>query len=406
MDDPTPAPTPNPNTVTASPAVAPPVSQPTCNVPEHTRTIELQAAEIAHLKQELAAQNETMARLQQDMQALNQKYVGEIDNVARVQYEKDLVEHELEELSSRLFEEANAMVAQERREKWALEQELRLTQERLQDEQTQLGELRERMHSEKEESSPPVARAKLDLQLLMNTNQAKRASSAHHRMRTSATAAALSSPRVNSMPPPASAKREKPPLSVDQVQLEAFREFVLSGGKKKMHQFAYMKHCQAEDIDPCLRFGPHSRLSIKKLHDFISRQPCFIEQLDDSATVSHNAVPASARPLWERFQHTTEDVLRCTACGRPDTVEPRLLTYRFRLDETEEWCPIDQYCRDRLVAVCEFYVFIRNITKGFYTDRSIDDLYAENIRLRLQMFYSRYVLCWSKKMWQLRLTYV
>ncbi|KAI8149296.1 hypothetical protein BJV82DRAFT_587411 [Fennellomyces sp. T-0311] len=349
-----------------------------------------QAQVIEELRTQLQAKDEAMERLQQDMHTLNQKYVAGIERVADVQYEKALVEHELEELSTRLFEEANGMVAQEKRERFLVEQQLQQTVEHLAAEQSQLQELRERITQLQADhpKDPHVARARHDLQQLHNS---KRASANNHNLYR---VKRHNEQRATSMPPLPSNAEAKQPMSIDQVQLEAFREFVRSSPDapfKKLFQFVYMKVCQTEDVEPCLRFGPHSRLSTKKMNEFLSRQPCFIEQLDEASqkTLSiHTNVPASvmSRPLWERFSSNHPSQC-CSACGRP--ADQQALAYRFRLDEMDDWAPIDQYCRDRLVAVCEFYVFIRNIQKGFYADRDIDDLYTENIRLRLQMFYSR-----------------
>jgi hypothetical protein len=215
------------------------------------------------------------------------------------------------------------------------------------------------------------------------------------------------------MPPPPSTRHTVSP-TIDQVQLEAFQQFVHAASTvplKKLYQFAYMKYCQLEDVEPCLRFGPHSRLSVKKMMDYLLQQPCFIQQMTHEPTTAASqpsmttVIPSSVaqRPqLWDRWSKsasTNNDTtpsskkvqavaIGCAACGR--SRHPTLDTYyQFKMDEKDDWLPMDQYCRDRLVAVCEFFVFIRNIHLRLYANRAIDDLYTENIRLRLQMFYSR-----------------
>lgn len=366
------------------------------NCKQCQRSLANSTAEIERLKRELEEKDAAMERMQQDMHTLNQKYVAEINRVAEVQHEKDMVEHELEELSCRLFEQANGMVAAEKREKWLLEQQLQQAEEHLRAEKSQLQELRERMmKDEQHEDAQVIVRARKDLQQL----HIKRASATNlYRRKTTTNTVAQKKQqqqqsRITSMPPPPpSAPVTQKTMTIDEIQLEAFQEFVQSSRSKKLNQFAYMKHCLAEDVEPCLRFGPHSRLSVKKLNEYLSRQPCFIEQhQQDSVPTGTTYSSAAARPLWERFSsnhhHHHQQQPVCVACGRSSEHSP--LNYRFRVDEMDEWAPIDQYCRDRLVAVCEFYVFIRNIQHGLYSDRAIDDLYAENICLRLQMFYSR-----------------
>ncbi|KAL9553102.1 hypothetical protein MBANPS3_003445 [Mucor bainieri] len=387
---------------------------------------------ILSLRQELNTKNHQLQRMELDLQTLNQKYVAEIERVGNVQHEKDMVEHELEELSRKLFEEANAMVAIEKRARWQVENELRQTQEHLLAEQTQLHELRLKLttaddetasiehHVAKKKKSCSNMRAQMDLQELHGL---KRASANHALKYTQQQQQQHQEQRTISMPPTPSTSNhaiKKEPSTLDGVQLQLFQEYTIASSKqllspKKLNQTPFMKHCLSEDIEPCLRFGPQSKLSIKKMIDYLSRQPCFIEHVTSfnvNATPPAAAVPPPApiqqsKPLWGRFTSSSSSPSTststsnrnniivsnaCSACARPadpGNSQSVLLNYRFRLDENENWLPIDQYCRDRLVAVCEFFVFIRNIQMGLYSDRSIEDLYTENIRLRLQMFYSR-----------------
>ncbi|KAI8636278.1 hypothetical protein BD408DRAFT_487003 [Parasitella parasitica] len=379
---------------------------------------------ILSLKQELNAKNHQLQRLELDIQTLNQKYVAEIERVGNVQHEKDMVEHELEDLSRKLFEEANAMVAIEKRARWQVENELKQTQEHLLAEQTQLHELRlklttaddetvdlQQYQSRMKKKSCSNMRAQLDLEELHGLNR----DSANHVIKhekedPSQQQQQQQQPRTISMPPTPSTSNhtiKKEGSALDSAQLQVFCDYTIAASKqslsvKKLNQTQFMKHCLSEDIEPCLRFGPQSKLSIKKMIDYLSRQPCFIEHI---TSFNMNATPPimpvqaqQSKPIWERFSSnssTTRNIVvsnACSACGRtadPGNSKSVLLNYRFKLDENENWLPIDQYCRDRLVAVCEFFVFIRNIQMGLYSDRTIEDLYTENIRLRLQMFYSR-----------------
>ncbi|KAI9312606.1 hypothetical protein BX666DRAFT_1984826 [Dichotomocladium elegans] len=292
--------------------------------------------EVTQLRGQLAIQQETIRRLKMDMEALNMKYVAEIEHAAETLYEKDRVEQELEELSCRLFEQANEMVAQEKREKRMLERQLIMFQE-------------------------------------------------HH------------------LPP------------INDQQLDVFRSFVsaiTSGGnsspttdlRRMAHQHAFLKIALEQDVEPCLK-RYSGRLSRRLMDHLVRQQPCTIERAN---TVSlhhrhHLGSPAATHPssssssLWDRFLSSTTTATSatstasatshggCSACGQNN--EP--LLYRFKLDVNEEWQYMDQHCRDRLVAVCEFYAFLRNIQLGLYADHSLHDMYQENVRLRLQMFYAR-----------------
>lgn len=279
--------------------------------------------EVSQLRAQLAAQSQLIEQLQRDMQELNTKYVAEIERAADTLHQKDVIEKELEELSCHLFEQANAMVAQERREKWELEHQLLM--------------LRDRFH--------PIVHDRH-----INAFQ----SFLHH--------------------------QQQLPL-------------------KRLGQCEFLKTCIEQDIEPCL-IGKFGNRWSKRLTEHLLWQPCYIEKATAPLQYnqSHSMSRSSSSPgstLWDRFlpssssmhNHTNNNA-RCAACGQ--TSDP--LLYRFRLESEQAWLYIDQHCRDRLVAVCEFYSFIRKVHLGLFSRRSIHDLYHENVRLRLQMFYARYYI--------------
>ncbi|KAI9484693.1 hypothetical protein BDB00DRAFT_853906 [Zychaea mexicana] len=370
--------------------------------------------------------------LQSDMEMLNDKYVDEIERVAEIQHSKDMVENELEDLSRRLFEEANGMVANEKREKHNLEiaqkhleKQLTETQERLAAEQMQLKELRLKMEEMAQEQQ----------QQLQLQQQRQSSSSVATSARNSLTAADAESTYSNQTDPEHRAARDlaailpsnnnnnnssndnisnnsnthivtpSPPLSsipstVDQMLLNEFEEFVKFSASvplKKLQTISFLKFCQAEDVEPCLRFGANARLSARKIAEAIVMNTCFIEETPPGFAEEQAQRPpdmplrisASKVLLWERISNggnTQNFIGACQACGRQDQYP---LPYRFRTSYFDDWACIDRFCRDRLVAVCEFYVFIRNVRQGYYSSRSVHDLYREAMRLRLQMFYAR-----------------
>lgn len=191
---------------------------------------------------------------------------------------------------------------------------------------------------------------------------------------------------------------------LNHIQWTMFEQFVIhapTAPLKKLGDLPYLQTCQIEDIEPCLRFGPRSRLSTKKMIEHLLQQSCFIQHLDidisstqDTALAPLNAAstPAAApSSLWERFYgkrpSSIDSPTNCAACGQSNDNCHDF--YQFKMHENDDWKPIDQHCRSRLVAVCEFFVFIRNIHLQLYSHRTVNDLYWENIRLRLQMFHSR-----------------
>ncbi|KAL7308045.1 hypothetical protein PS15m_012222 [Mucor circinelloides] len=328
---------------------------------------------------ELDDQTANFQALQNDMELLNDKYVDEIERVAEIQHSKDMVESELEDLSRRLFEEANGMVANEKREKYNLEvaqkhleNQLQETRDRLGAEQMQLKELRKRME---------------DMMEIEKTVMEVPKTPDHIKDITS-----LLAERMNLL--------DQKNAHIDTLMLDEFQEFVKTGtavSLKKIHTIPFMKNCLEEDVEACLRFGPNSRLSARKMNEAIVLNTCFIEESPQGFAEEQAKRAISELPLkisgaksmmWERFSSNNQTTVfsGCQACGRNDGTA---LPYRFRISYFDDWACIDRFCRDRLVAVCEFYVLIRNIRQGLYSNRSIPDLYHEAMRLRLQMFYAR-----------------
>ncbi|KAI9474853.1 hypothetical protein BDB00DRAFT_860113 [Zychaea mexicana] len=376
------------------------------------KLIELQALKETN-EQRLEHTTQQLESLRRDMQVLNDKYVDEIERVGEIQHAKALVENELEELSQRLFEEANGMVASEKREKFNLQEAYKHlqekfdeTRERLAAEEMQLKELREKMQEGEEQQRS----------LSINGSSDERMSSIGGGGGGDSTilspasddpegTAAYDLAEMFRRQLQISTTHRLPPDGTDTMLVENFSEYVIASPNialKKLYTLPFLKYCLAEDIEPCLRFGPNSRLSARKLIDAITLNACFIEDTPPGFVqaqakkhfISETPLKISALKLsmWERFSSDDSGVFQgCQACGRLESPLP----YRFRISYLDDWACIDRYCRDRLVAVCEFFVFIRNIRQGYYNRRTIPDLYHESIRLRLQMFYARMgVLPW------------
>ncbi|KAF9999515.1 Guanine nucleotide exchange factor (GEF) which may activate RAB8A and RAB8B [Entomortierella chlamydospora] len=349
---------------------------------------------VQDLEGALAAKTDDYINVQRDITILNNKYVDEIEKVAEMQHAKEMVENELEELSRTLFEEANGMVASEARARHQLELarkhlelELKDAQERLATETSQLRELKTKMEAMME-SSP----------------QSKRSSVNPVDRRSVGSVDLAQLFGLSKVPDPAPQEPETE-IAIDAHLIREFKEFVTLSSTvrlSKIHSLPFMRHCQDEDVEPCLRFGSNSRVSAKKLTDGICSNTCYIEEATQEQVKEYERMvqaaqqpPSPARNsmsnknmLWERLQ--TQYAMYqapkggCQACGRQGS-----LSHRYRIATSDEWSFIDRFCRDRLVAVCEFYIFIRNIRSGLYANRSIEDLYSECLRLRLQMFYAR-----------------
>lgn len=396
-------------------------------IQEQTNDISQLQTSVRQVEKQLNVKTEAFLALQSDMEMLNDKYVDEIERVAEIQHSKDMVENELEDLSRRLFEEANGMVANEKREKHNLEvaqkhleNQLAETRERLAAEQMQLQELRLKMEAmqdfdnEQHHHHHTLSNGNSTFINGNDTNGSNRNSDISLSMNGSINGDGADVRGMKDLaglfPDHTTDHHQQqqqdmdPWPGLDTMLLDEFADFVklrTSVPLKKLHNIPFMKHCQLEDVDPCLRFGAHSRLSARKVNDAIVMNTCFIEEAPAGFAEEQSKRPVDAplkisagkSMIWERFSSSSSNnqagvFAGCQACGRSNDAVSSL-PYRFRISYFDDWACIDRYCRDRLVAVCEFYVFIRNVRQGYYNSRTTTDLYQEAMRLRLQMFYAR-----------------
>ncbi|CEP15154.1 hypothetical protein [Parasitella parasitica] len=340
---------------------------------------------------QLQKTKEQYANVKKDLSVLQQKYETEKKEADEVKRAKASVENELEELSQKLFEEANGMVATEKRAKHLLEiqyqrlkQELESCKHQMEAEELQLKELKSKMGDMEEQH-------KREHRLSNNGSCISTADEEDDSQEKRA-----SRDMANLFHHPEEIIDEDP---TDPLILNEFKEFVESGESipiRKIHSMPYMKNSLTDDVEPCLRFGPNSRLSARKLYEAILLNTCFIEEspygfAQDQAKRPYDVplrISAAKNLIWERLSTPTAapPFAGCQACGRSSKSD---LPYRFRISMLDDWACIDRYCRDRLVSVCEFYMFIRNVRQGYYNGRTIPDLYRESTRLKLQMFYAR-----------------
>ncbi|KAI8636331.1 hypothetical protein BD408DRAFT_318242, partial [Parasitella parasitica] len=251
-------------------------------------------------------QSQEIQELRQDLVQLNQKYVDQIERVQTAEQAKYQVESELEDLSLRLFEQANHMVSDEKKARFdaekrisKLERELTAVYEELGNERAQLNELRVKLHKESTHGCHGVP-----------------------------TAAYL-----------------------DNGWLNLFKRFLTLAPEtplEQIHKLPFLKQCLELDIEPCLRLGGHNakggQLSMRRVLDVILHQPCFIES-ETAKRYSHD----DRMPLSSAASPPPPPLTVCYGCG----MELEAPLFRFRLKEQDpEYFTIDQPCRDRLVAVC------------------------------------------------------
>ncbi|EPB81501.1 hypothetical protein HMPREF1544_11794 [Mucor circinelloides 1006PhL] len=377
-------------------------------------TLQLQRTTLRHEKDELASKTLQLEKtltekqqsiettclgiqsLQHDLKVLEVKCKEETSQVINIQQSKENVKKELEDLTVKLFEEANSMITIEKAEQQVirarndqLQQELEEAQSLLKNASIELTQIRNKMedsshvYSVDEQPQPPQS---------PNSTQIEDCNTlAESNVIDTYTRAQVETILMHGLD-----------LGLymdtleDQSALEDLNDFIQLVHKtplRKLHSLKYMRYCIRDDIEPCLRFGPNPKMSSKKIMDAILVKTCFVEECPEgfvTEQATRQLKEEASATLWERF--TTSSVfLGCQACGRDvhKSARQEELKYRFRISYFDEWACIDRYCRDRLQAVIEFYLFIRHLRAGVYKHRSLHELYQQSVRLRLQMFLAR-----------------
>lgn len=349
-------------------------------------TCELLETTMIESRELIVSTTQGIDSLQHDLKVLKSKCKEESSQVTKIQESKENIEKELEELSNRLSEEAESMIVIEKQAQailstrnLALETELKVAENKLFEASSQLKLIRNKMGQQDD-----LINHTLDEQPQQQQEEESNVIDTYTR-------AQVETILMHGL---------DMGLHMDTLEddgaLMDFNDFLTALYKsplRKIHSLKYMRYCVRDDIDPCLRFGPHPRLTSKKIMDAILVKSCFIEECPPGF-VTEQAIrqlkEEASATLWERF--TTSTVfLGCQACGRNMDKQSRvdLLKYRFRVSYFDEWACIDRYCRDRLLAVIEFYLFIRHLRAGAYKHRSVHELYQQSMRLKLQMFLTR-----------------
>ncbi|KAG4090930.1 hypothetical protein H8356DRAFT_1711380 [Neocallimastix lanati (nom. inval.)] len=328
-------------------------------------------------------------------------------NAESLKKEKQTVQDEVEDLTKSLFEEANKLVADEARKRHKVEKINKIITGKLKDSQYQLDTQNQQL-SELRKKMEEINFENITNKKMMEDNR---------RM------AVIS--RISDEEQLAYEAN-----NIDTFLLAEFKDFISSAFNvrmSKLHSIPYMKNCLEDDIMPCLRFGSNPKISWKRLTEEIATNSLLLQEispnskpsspemnrpdrsssisvgnLSNTSNSSSNSVQNNRSSMWSRLSVQAgfgsgiiyDQVINgCQACGRPNT-HSNPIRFQFRIEKYNKngensWSPLCSVCRDRIVACCEFYNFIRHIRQGLYTNRGIAELYYENIRLKRQMFYAR-----------------
>ncbi|KAJ1554065.1 rab guanine nucleotide exchange factor S2 [Nowakowskiella sp. JEL0078] len=355
-----------------------------------------------------------------DLHNMGEKLMDAVEARAELQASKEAVQDELEDLTKLLFEEANNLVAKEARLRYEhekreknLEKQLIDTNHQLKMEQEQLKELRSKLEHQQLLRVENANGTNLNNEDNFNY---KALELKHHKSQENML--------MNLQD------------TIDPLLLTDFENFLQQASIvkiSKIHSLPFMKNALEDDLEPCLRFGGNPKTSSTKLIDAIVRNSCFVEELTPTQIAAMQAQRAGApsntsvqipispyeyqlkkessdmdtwgtklpptfalfnKTVMERFTRwgTSTPVVTstlnpgCSTCGRLG-----LCRYQFRVSDQKDdiCCPMCTHCRDRLVAVCEFYNFVRHVRQGLYASRIVGELFVEVMALKRKMFYAR-----------------
>lgn len=375
------------------------------------------------LKKQIQELQNALIEKDNTIHELQGKLDNEIENSKVYRKEKKTVQDELEELTKSLFEEANKLVADEARKRHQVEKLNKAVSNKLKDSQFQL---------EAETQQLKELRAKMEEMNQENEKNQKIMEETNKRM---SIISELSDDSIYDVE------------TIDTYLLAEFKDFISSAinvRMSKLHNIPYMRNCLEDDIMPCLRFSSDPKISWKRLTEEIAANSLLLQEIshqdsrspsppsnantdyinslnastpsssmsnlnNTSSSNSLNTKPTSTSSqqnnrssMWVRLSMQAgfgsgvifDPVFNgCQACGRPNS-QSSPIRFQFRIDKSEKsehptWSPLCAVCRDRIVACCEFYNFIRHIRQGLYTNRGIAELYYESVRLKRQMFYAR-----------------
>jgi len=181
----------------------------------------------------------------------------------------------------------------------------------------------------------------------------------------------------------ASVAQEQPPVRVESEQLSSSREDQsnklqinpiyleeLSVWKQKPEttsETSFLRRIYSEDILPCLDFSDE-----KTNRNILASIECNSVCIEEIASI-----------YWK-----IDDKLQI--CGLSNI--PSVCQYKIKLNENSSWILISKLSRNRIIAVCDFFAYLRYIKDGL-VKCEIHSIYRNIINLRKNMSLSRLGVC-------------
>ncbi|PKY41443.1 hypothetical protein RhiirA4_48598 [Rhizophagus irregularis] len=207
---------------------------------------------------------------------------------------------------------------------------------------------------------------------------------------------------------------------IDGVVFEEFQEYVKSlvtspVPTNSTPTHAFMKRCMVEDIQPCLFEGSSgwkSPFYKRRLLDAIMKNQCEIQTIyfnSSNSTPMSSQISNTSITRQNSYQEPPPSPkVKCGLCGHlrscdfrmrlsgPDAVVPPSATTmsssrtsRFSVTGTPGWIPLDRFCRDRVVAVCDFDTYLSHLRQGLLANSAVWTMYKQCLKHRRKMGMAR-----------------
>lgn len=144
-----------------------------------------------------------------------------------------------------------------------------------------------------------------------------------------------------------------------EVDVILFREFLQWMDERSVsHDQPFLARIYEEDVGPCLSF-PNKELALE-IHSAIENNTLMMETF-------------TGKPVFRK----------CALTGTS-----RFCLHRVKLSEKGDWYNLSRNSRVRIVAVCDFYTYVRYIQQGL-VKADVTEIYWELMRLRAHMALAR-----------------
>ncbi|KAK9717736.1 hypothetical protein K7432_005956 [Basidiobolus ranarum] len=322
------------------------------------------------------------SQLENDMLRLNEKLLAEAEMRGEIELEKCQIEHELEDLSTKLFEEANKMVVEQKQlyakienRNETLEKQNAELVDLMAFQKEQLDELKLRMEElEKEKTQWLSERAKAEKEKEKEKDEAKCVNEPVSRVSVLSRQESLYDSCYSSDVEGSTFNGHVLTFHLCDYRFAEFKEYFESPKTpKNLLTSKFVKRCIAEDIDASMRF------------ESMNVRGWFQQRKLTSSIQGGTLIIETATRVY-RDSMSRKPQTGCTLCLQ---VIQTPLFYRFFYEdndsEAKEICP---FCRDRLYTICEFYSYLRLIHAGIVKG-TLQRIYLDCLRLKFRLLLAR-----------------